>query len=507
MMVEKLHITIMATLKKYKAEDCLFFGLPMSLYQWVPSIIISKLLKSSNPNVFVAIGGIGNSSLANALIESFNMYDFAMWGEGESAIISLAHELSKERAINLNAIPHAYYRAQNNEIIRTTEKTKTYTELSQYPLLDFSDFMDLYNGDTTKISFPIESSRGCHWNRCKFCFLNEGYKYRKKNPPSLASEIRYLIEKYDIFTFSFLDNDVIGGDFVNFDNLLDQLIEIKTKYPKFKILLAEIITKDIEQQYIKKMALAGFVHVQIGYESPSDNILSKICKKNTFASNLLFIKWAFEYNILVGGMNILRGLLDETNEDILESINNIYFLRFFKSAKRYNHVISALAISESSRYYKDLTDTDKSSDAYTDLVKTELPPNYIPKKHEYKIYQFVRQYQNFNWFKFNACDFHFDNNTYSYKLIKSYDNKIRYIEFLNEEELTVLEFDIHSIEWAILCSCNNKIESVTDLYSEFSNFSQTDIENTINSLMNVGILYYNSINRECVTIINTSKII
>lgn len=329
----------------------------------------------------------------------------------------------------------------------------------------------------------------------------------KKDPTSLASEIRCLIEKYDIFTFSFLDNDVIGGDFANFNNLLDQLIEIKTKYPKFKILLAEIITKDIEQQYIKKMALAGFVHVQIGYESPSDNILSKIRKKNTFASNLLFIKWAFEYNILVGGMNILRGLLDETNEDILESINNIYYLRFFKSLKKYNHVISALAISESSRYYKNLTETDKSSGAYTDLVKTELPPNYIPKKHEYKIYQFVRQYQNINWFKFNVCDLHFDHNTYTYKLVKSSDNKIRYIEFLNEEELTVLEFDIHSIEWAILCSCNNKIKSVTDLYSEFSNISQIVIDNIINSLMSVGILYYSSINRECVTVINTSKII
>ena len=36
------------------------------------------------------------------------------------------------------------------------------------------------------------------------------------------------------------------------------------------------------------MSLAGFSCVQIGYESPSDKLLAKIDKKNTFASNLLF---------------------------------------------------------------------------------------------------------------------------------------------------------------------------------------------------------------------------
>jgi len=81
-------------------------------------------------------------------------------------------------------------------------------------------------------------------------------------------------------------------------------------------MLAEIITRGIDFETIKKMHIAGFFHVQIGYESPSDTLLYKIDKKNSFASNLFFIKWAHELNINVGGMNVLRGLLEENLEDI-----------------------------------------------------------------------------------------------------------------------------------------------------------------------------------------------
>ena len=44
-------------------------------------------------------------------------------------------------------------------------------------------------------------------------------------------------------------------------------------------MLAEIITRGIDFETIKKMHIAGFFHVQIGYESPSDTLLYKIDKK------------------------------------------------------------------------------------------------------------------------------------------------------------------------------------------------------------------------------------
>lgn len=110
-------------------------------------------------------------------------------------------------------------------------------------------------------------------------FLESRLSLSSKSPEDIISEIRFLISKYNVFNFSFLDNDVIGNDYSRFHNLLTLLSGLKQDYPNFKINLAEIITRGISKTEVKEMALAGFVYVQIGYESVSDNILVKINKK------------------------------------------------------------------------------------------------------------------------------------------------------------------------------------------------------------------------------------
>lgn len=88
------------------------------------------------------------------------------------------------------------------------------------------------------------------------------------------------------------------------------------------------------------MSLANFESVQIGYESPSDKILTSISKKNTVASNLFFIKWAIKFGIHLNGVNILRNLLEEDEEGIKEGINNLYYMRFYLSSKELYHNLS-----------------------------------------------------------------------------------------------------------------------------------------------------------------------
>ena len=90
----------------------------------------------------------------------------------------------------------------------------------------------------------IESSRGCHWGKCHFCYLNKGYRHRVKDIVNVRKYVEEAIKKYNIYNFAFLDNDLVANDFSRFNSLLDSLIEIKYKYPDFSIILAEIITKD-----------------------------------------------------------------------------------------------------------------------------------------------------------------------------------------------------------------------------------------------------------------------
>ena len=58
-----------------------------------------------------------------------------------------------------------------------------------------------------------------------------------------------------------------------------QKVEIKNEYPRYQIVLAEIITKDLDYVTIKKMFDAGIIYAQIGYESASSILLKKINKK------------------------------------------------------------------------------------------------------------------------------------------------------------------------------------------------------------------------------------
>jgi radical SAM superfamily enzyme YgiQ (UPF0313 family) len=320
--VYKLKQRIVNIINQEFSEDTLLTGFSMNLFQWIAASIISAEIKIMRNDVIISVGGIGNVQLSETFLRNFKQFDFALWGEGEFNLVELVRLYN-----NPSKIPHVAYRNLNGEVVTSQTPLNKYPALSECATLDLDDYFNSYKGNIAKVSLFIEGSRGCHWNRCKFCFLNQGYLYRVKSASEIITEIRLLIEKYHVFNFSFLDNDIIGMDYARFHNMLDSLIELKNRYPDFKINLAEIITRGISKNEIKKMALAGFAYVQIGYESVSDNILVKIAKKNSFASNLLFIKWATTYDINVVGLNILRGLLDETDSDILESINNQYLVK------------------------------------------------------------------------------------------------------------------------------------------------------------------------------------
>ena len=147
-------------------------------------------------------------------------------------------------------------------------------------------------------------------------------KTRQKYPCDFVKEKAVISRSYlcfilfgsGVYNFEFLDNDIIGNDFQYFGDLLSLLVSIRESYALFSIKMAEIITKNMPWKMIKQMRIANFENVQIGYESPSEQLLSLISKKNTFASNLFFLKWAIEFGIGVSGANVIRNLLEERKE-------------------------------------------------------------------------------------------------------------------------------------------------------------------------------------------------
>ncbi len=500
--VDELKSVVVRICHDYNIENSPFVGLYMSLFQWVPAYVIGSIIKRLNANSFIAVGGIGNPEQAQSFIKTFSYIDIAAWGEGENYIVNLAKR--KFSGESLSSLPQCYLR-DNQEIIRSATIKKEYKNLDELSFLDYSDFFNQYKGGVKDVMLPIEGARGCHWNRCHFCFLNQGYKYRHKNAQTIKEEIIQNINQYGVYDFTFLDNDVIGNDKEKFNSLLDELIEIKERYPKFRVMLAEIITRGIDSISIKKMHMAGFIHVQIGYESPSDALLCKIDKKNTFASNLFFIKWANKFNIHVGGMNVLRGLLEENLEDIKEGVQNLHFMRFYRLGTKYKHEISSLAINQASKYYKDV-DKVELQVAYSDAIKEMVPKDFVPFEDSLNIYQYVRKYQLPAWDFFSSIEKHYANNGYSYELLRISDSVIRYTEFYNSAAIRTIDFLETDIAWKILQLADNKILSVEVLCQNLDCNNEI-VDKEIQKLRDVGLLFVGKQSKECVSIIHTLNIL
>lgn len=503
---EKTDNLLNSIIESYDADNILYWGVEANLYQWVCSSIIAEKIKYLHPKAIIIIGGIGTKKAAIEFLRNFQQFDIAIWGEGEAPLLQLSNYISKKTDVQLSAIANIAYRVGSQ--IRTSNiPNRNYIDLSSLSIRpDYSDYISAINEFKFPIKFSVlslEGSRGCHWRKCHFCYLNNGYKYRLKKVPELIDEIKSDISIYNICKFQFLDNDLIGNDFERFDQLLDGLIEIRNQHPEFCIQAAEIVTKGLNASIIKKMSIANINYVQIGYESPSDSLLRKISKKNTFASNLLFLKFAHKYNIGVLGTNIIKGLLEETDEDIIESIENLHFLRFLIGDNYLYHSIIPLIVNSASPYIKEIGDKVNNWSIFS--FSRLLPDNYILYESRITLLEFYQSSYNFLWDRFMKMEEYYRTQKYSYCIIPL-EKTVRYREFCNSNRINELEFEKNEIDWKILRLINNEVLSADSLYErlhiENPLITKNDIINTLDELASEKLIFHNYNYSENVSILN-----
>lgn len=503
----RLEEVIMKELEKIDIKNCLLFGVASKLFQLIPANVISEIVKKVSPATKVVIGGIGTKDEAVAIMKNFPHYDYAVWGEGEYPLLQLYKSLLKEKE-EITEIPHLVYRTDTDIEISTAKHQ--FLDLNGEIKAEYEDFFKQTDLENKNCSMPIEGSRGCHWSKCKFCFLNDGYRYRVKNNENKLNEIKTLIKLHGVKKFLFMDNDIIGKNIDDYELFLNELIELKEEYPDFEIPLAEIISKGLNSRIIKKMSLAGFISVQIGYESPSNELLKKINKKNSFASNLLFIKWASYYSIKIGGANVLRGLLEETEDDIYESIENLRFLRFFLKRDNFEHNLSHLAIGKTSRYFKEVEEKGELNQWNENIFSGILPEDYISPEDRFVLFYYGSGKIDKLWAFFEKIQNHYLSNEYIYSMIRSED-KIIFQEFFNKKKMDEIEFQESSIHWSILKSANYRVVSLYDLLTELQtkhpDITEATLRNAIKELRDSFLLYTDYDYTEMVSLLNTDLVL
>ena len=504
----KLHDYFHNQLPKIVGKEVILFGFSAKFNQWISAIVLARILKKISPNIKTIIGGFGDKEGALSVMKISKDFDYAVWGEGEYILLDICNQINAEN--DFSNIPRLIYR-EDNKLVISKKNSGRYLDLNSEIMPDYSDYFFPKKDShilPEDILIPIEGSRSCHWKKCKFCYLNQGYKYRKKSANRLFNEIVYFNQKYPNVDFFFTDNDLVSNSMTEFEELLNKIIEYnKGNENCLKMYTVEVIPSGFSNEMIKKMALAGVKQVQIGYESTSDGLLKKINKKSSFSDNILFLKFAKKYGIEISGMNIIKNIPDETDEDILEGIDNIRYMRFYLDNKLFKHHVAPLHINSQSRYYKELNE-NQINNWSENFFYDYMPEEFWVETNKYDLMSFCTSVTKNLWSLFDKIDLHYSNIEYSYRLLRN--GNVFYEEYCCGRLINNIEF-YEPQYWELLMTTNNKVCSLQEinvaLIEKGYEFTQNEIIEIIQNLKGEYLLYANKDCSAVVSIIDTDKII
>lgn len=508
--IERIYKIIDIQLEKVLSDDVLFFGISGKFDAWIPGIILAQEVKKRKPSMNCILGGIEDVKAAQVVFELFDIFDYVIWGEGEIPLRMLVESIIKQQPTE---IPRVLRRSEDPTLAinrsKSIESSNTYFNMNDYVELDYSGYFNYSkNIDKSKIKIPLEISRGCRWNRCNFCALNWGFTYRSKGFDHIVNEIKQHYNNHSITNFFFVDNDVVGKNIKHFENFLDSMIVLSSELEVDFHLHADILHLNFDKNLIRKLSLAGFKSIQVGYEAVTDSMLKKLNKSTTFAENLLFTKFTQKFDVELTISGLIIGLPNETEEDIIESTKNLHYLRFFlgQEKDKLKHRFAELMLFYNTGFWKMMHEVDIQNFNRHPL-NTYLPDSLI--KNQFVRFSLLGQYKQpilrEQWDLFKMVSDHYEKSQYRYFIIKN-NEAIQYLEYQGDLKVESILFDKPEY-WEILRLANDRILTSSQLFvktkEKFPLLREEDFFKILDELRAKYLLYCSENNRKIITIIDT----
>jgi radical SAM superfamily enzyme YgiQ (UPF0313 family) len=194
-----------------------------------------------------------------------------------------------------------------------------FDSLNDVPLPDYEEYFDTLGKASTDDEFrlgflkqcqiPIEGSRGC-FAACDFCGLNSTWAgFRAAPADRVVSQAEELAARHPGPTIFFVDNvcDTWAGRYS------EQLLERGLRYDAFMELRAHHA-----ESFWTKLALAGVNDIQIGVESFSPGLLSKMGKGTRVFQNIAVQKYLKELGV-ISCSNLIFSHPGSTLTDVAET--------------------------------------------------------------------------------------------------------------------------------------------------------------------------------------------
>lgn len=283
--------------------------------------------------------------------------DYAVVGEGEEAIVSIANGLDSKGIVKV--------------------PSDKYQPLDLRPFPDYEpfgirDMIDNWSMATRVLyRYPrvnprpwnITASRGCPWH-CTFC-IDKAHKlssYRARSIENIMAEIKESYEKYH-FNIVILLDELFAVAKDRLKDFSEAVLDGKRKYGwDFDWCFQTHASAKFDLDTLKLAKQAGCYFFSYGIESASPTVLQSMEKKATPEQFVEAIKLAHEANLGFGG-NLIFGDPAETPETILESLyfwfdhcrGEMVFLGFvmpYPGSKLFDDCITKGLIKDKREYYE-----------------------------------------------------------------------------------------------------------------------------------------------------------
>lgn len=499
-----LEAIIQAELEKLSENPPKLFGISCRYEQWIPGALLAHRIKHHFPQARIVLGGITGAEKAEALLKTCAHFDYAIWGEGEYPLLELCRSL-ENGVPAVDRIPRLVYR-NGDSIVFSNASVGPFHDLNHPIPADHDDYFDYLAASGRKgapVIFPLESSRGCTWNQCRFCVYSEGQQNRKKAPELLRDEILFLIQKYQARYFAFMDNDIACNDPERLEKILDDLAAIRRSHGTQ--MMAEIVPKNLGATLLKKLARAGFHQIHFGYESLSEVLLRKMRKKHSFSDNIFFIKFARKYQIKLPSANIITGIIGEEDADILECMDNLHFLRFFLDKNRFAHNLIPLQVAKPSWFYRNLPPENLVQWNDNPLYQI-LPDAMIKDIDRFALFDFSASARSL-WSAFAQLNQFYYAHDYRYRLSLEAGETI-YQEYFDGEPLT--EYPLTAMEYAVLQETNTLVPNLQHLKRSLGRkhgltIDEFSLGTVLNRLKERHLVYFRGHHKALISVIDTDQ--
>ena len=270
-----------------------------------------SIAKDVDPGIITVIGGPHPTFMYEEILSDPEFRpDFVLRGEGEETLRELLGAIQEGRTADVAGIAY-----RDGEQIVATPMRPHIADLDTlsvaWHLLDWDDYH--YNIEPWGRMASILTTRGCMMG-CSFCSHRAFWRgdWRARDPRKVVEEIRHLVDEYKVEFITLID-PYPTSDRDRWELQLDLLIEANIDVK----LLMETRVEDIirDEAILPKYRDAGVIHIYVGAESSSDEMLASLNKGTDVDQNKRALDLLREVGIMTEA-SFMIGFPSETWESV-----------------------------------------------------------------------------------------------------------------------------------------------------------------------------------------------